>query len=39
MSILAEKLLVGAARLASWAPNMDVIAMISAEGCGDEERR
>jgi hypothetical protein len=33
MSILAEKLLVGAARLASWAPNMDVIAMVSAEGC------
>lgn len=33
MSVLAEKLLAGAARLASWAPNMDVIALVSSEGC------
>jgi hypothetical protein len=34
MSVLAEKLLAGAARLTAWAPNMDVIAMVSADGCG-----
>ena len=34
MGVLAEKLLAGPARLAAWAPNMDVVAMVSAEGCG-----
>jgi hypothetical protein len=28
-----EKRFTGPARLASWAPNMDVIALVSAEGC------
>ena len=29
-----EKRFTGPARLASWAPSMDVIALVSAEGCG-----
>lgn len=28
-----EKRFTGPARLASWAPNMDVVALVSAEGC------